>query len=43
MTHGTLWLLPGVGHVGAFQAAPTEYIARVSGFIDAAEVPEVQR
>jgi hypothetical protein len=43
MTHGTLWLLPGVGHVGAFQAEPTRYIARVSGFIDAAEVREVPR
>jgi hypothetical protein len=43
MTHGTLWLLPGVGHVGAFQADPTEYIARVSGFIVAAEAREVGR
>jgi len=43
MTHGTLWLLPGVGHVGAFQAEPTEYIARVSGFIAAAETRETLR
>ena len=43
MTHGTLWLLPGVGHVGAFQADPTEYIARVSRFIVAAEAREVGR
>ncbi len=43
MTHGTLWLLPGVGHVGAFQAEPTEYITRVSGFIAAAETRETQQ
>ena len=43
MTHGTLWLLPGVGHVGAFQSEPTEYIARVSGFIAAAEAREGPR
>lgn len=36
MTHGILWLLPGVGHVGAFRAEPAEYITRVSGFIEAA-------
>jgi len=43
LTHGTLWLLPGVGHVGAFQAQPTEYIARVSGFIEAAEGERAMR
>lgn len=37
LTHGTLWLLPGVGHVGAFQAGPTKYISRVNSFIVAAE------
>lgn len=40
MTHGILWLLPGVGHVGAFQAEPTEYIARVSRFIESARTLE---
>jgi hypothetical protein len=43
MTHGTLWLLPGVGHVGAYAADPIAYIARVSGFIDAAEDRETLR
>ena len=37
LTHGTLWVLPGVGHVGAFRAEPTAYIARVSRFIQTAE------
>jgi uncharacterized protein len=43
MTHGTLWLLPGVGHVGAYSAEPAAYIARVSGFIEAAEAGRAQR
>ena len=43
LTHGTLWLLPGVGHVGAFHAVPTEYISRVSRFIQSAEAREVDR
>jgi len=43
LTHGTLWLLPGVGHVGAFQARPTEYVARVSGFIESARNRKAQR
>lgn len=37
LTHGTLWLLPGVGHVGAFQAGPGRYVSRVNSFIEAAE------
>jgi hypothetical protein len=40
LTHGTLWLLPGVGHVEAFQAEPTEYIARVNAFIEGTESRE---
>ncbi len=43
MTHGTLWLLPGVGHVGAFRAEPAEYISKVSDFIGAARGPGAQR
>ena len=29
-----IWLLPGVGHVDAYQSAPEEYIARVVAFFD---------
>ena len=37
MTHGTLWLLPGVPHLGAFQSHPKTYVARVNAFIRRAE------
>ena len=37
LTHGTLWLLPGVPHVGAFRSDPERYISRVSAFIRDAE------
>jgi pimeloyl-ACP methyl ester carboxylesterase len=43
LTHGTLWLLAGVGHVGAFQAAPKRYAARTNDFIQTAETREAQR
>jgi len=43
LTHGTLWMLPGVGHVGAFQAEPTRYISRVNSFIEAAESKRVSK
>jgi len=43
LTHGTLWLLPGVGHIGAYSAEPTAYIARVNRFIESAEARGTQR
>jgi pimeloyl-ACP methyl ester carboxylesterase len=43
LTRGTLWLLPGVGHVRAFRTEPTEYIRRVTSFISAAEARAVRR
>jgi hypothetical protein len=40
LTHGNLWLLPGVEHLRAFQANPASYIARVNAFIKASEARE---
>ena len=36
-THGTLWLLPGVKHLGAFEREPNEYLSRINAFIVGAE------
>ncbi len=43
LTHGTLWLLPGVGHVGAFQAEPTTYINRINRYIQNVMARRVQQ
>jgi len=37
LTHGVLWLLPGVPHVGAFRHDPGKYVSRVNAFIRRAE------
>ncbi len=37
LTHGALWLLPGVRHVGAFQRDPKTYVSKVNDFIHRAE------
>ena len=37
LTHGTLWLLPGIGHVGAFHSDPGAYVARISAFVERAD------
>ncbi len=43
LTRGTLWLLPGVPHVGAFRSDPQRYTSRVSAFIRRAESMATKR